>query len=297
MKSKQFLGEGDDKTVDDVKQNHPEIYDFFKKVGVWMAFDRYGQVEAYNTANSHMVVIKIKPSAGLENTKAVMKDAGIIAFETMTNPMNGREVISGSDDGLHWTVTDDGQRGNITATWRFALPHANDETQYYTDRTMEDAVDEGDVSKGDFGAKGGPKPQMQNAKPISMAQAFGSEAYNVLADAGIKFHEKPSYWSDLERNVLGEHGQKRVEKILGDAGIKLEEYPAWQLYPIDDLDPDDYVKGPLQTVENMPEQKVFIIYDLPYSDLRHGVQDPRVGTFLVDRQGASSYIRFWRQIS
>ena len=156
---------------------------------------------------------------------------------------------------------------------------------------------EGDVTKGDFGARGGPKPQMQNAKPISMAQAFGSEAYNVLADADIHFTEKPSYWSDLERDALGEIGQKRVEKVLAAAGIKLETFPAWQLYPIDEMNPDDYVNSPLQTVENMPEPKVFIIHELPYSDLQRGVREPREGTFLVDRQGASSYIRFWRQIS
>lgn len=155
---------------------------------------------------------------------------------------------------------------------------------------------EGDVTKGNFGAKGGPEPQIQNMKPISMAQAFGSDAYNVLAEADIKFHEKPSYWSDLERDALGEIGLKRAEKVLAASGIKLEKFPAWQLYPIDEMNTDDYVKSPLQTVENMPEPKVFIIYDLPYSDLRHGVQDPRVGTFLVDSQGASSYIRFWIQI-
>lgn len=292
MKSTEFLNEGDDKTVDDVKQNHPEIYDFFKKVGVWMAFDRYGQVEAYNTAHSHMVVIKIKPSAGLGNIEASLKANGI-EYETMSGvTMDGGTILTGTINEMRWSVGSDETRGNITATWRFALPHANDEVATYHDRTME-----GDVETGNFGAKGGPKPQIQNMEPISMAQAFGSEAYNVLANAGIKFHEKPSYWSDLERNALGEIGQKRVEKILADAGIKLEEYPAWQLYPIDDMDPDDYVKGPLQTVENMPEQKVFIIYDLPYSDLRHGVEDPRVGTFLVDSQGAASYIRFWRQIS
>lgn len=297
MKSSQFLNEGDDKNIDDVQANHLVIYRFMVERLGYMALNKQSTVEAYNTANSHMVVIKIKPSAGLGNTKAGLESDGV-AYESMKSPMDGSEVLSGVKGALHWTVSNDNVRGNSTATWRFAMPHANDETQYYTDRTMEeDVVDEGDVETGDFGAKGGPKPQIQNAEPISMAQAFGSEAYNVLANAGIKFHEKPSYWSDLERSALGEHGQKRVEKVLADAGIKLEEYPAWQLYPIDDMDPDDYVRGPLQTVENMPEQKVFIIYDLPYSDLRHGVQDPRVGTFLVDRQGASSYIRFWRQIS
>ncbi len=85
--------------------------------------------------------------------------------------------------------------------------------------------------------------------------------------------------------------------MLAASGIELEEFPAWQIFPIDEMNPRSYVKGSLSSVENMPLKGVFIIYDLPYSDERRGVTKPKVGTFLVDSQGASSYIRFWRQIS
>jgi len=160
-------------------------------------------------------------------------------------------------------------------------------------KSSEFITEDDNVTKGDFGAKGGPKPQMQNAKKISMAQAFGSEAYNILADAGIKFHEKPSYWQDLESKAIGEIGQKKVENLLKQAGVGLEEYAAWEIYSIDPDSQYAHIKGPLQTVENMPDPKVFVIYDLPYKGSEGEI---KVGTFLVDRQGASSYIRFWRQI-
>jgi len=135
MKSTEFIFEGDDKTVDDVKKNHPEIYEFFKATGAWMAFDRYGKVEAYNTAGSHMVVVKIQPSAGLENTKLNIKDAGMKS-EVINSPSVGK-VLSGSFNDVEWNVSDDGRRGNITETWRFALPHKDDKVQTYHDRTME----------------------------------------------------------------------------------------------------------------------------------------------------------------
>jgi len=81
-------------------------------------------------------------------------------------------------------------------------------------KSKEFIAEDDNVTKGDFGAKGGPKPQMQNAKKISMAQAFGSSGYNVLADAGIKLVEKPSYWADLERKPIGEVTFQKVKQLL-----------------------------------------------------------------------------------
>lgn len=282
MKSSEFINEGVDKTVNDVKTNHPEIYDFFRQVGAWMTFDRGAKVDSYDTDHSHVVQIKMGPTAGMSNIRLNLESAGI-RYESMANPMGVGEVLSGNEDNMYWSVKDDDRTGNITATWLFTFPR-------------EEVVDEGDVTTGDFGAKGGPKPQVQNAKQISLAQAFGSEAYNVLANAGVKLHEKPSYWSDLDRTKMGEHGLKRIETILADEGIELEEYAGWEIFSINPDSSSSYVKGPMQRVENMPDPKVFIIYDLPYSDERRGVEEPQIGTFLVDRTGASSYIRFWRQI-
>lgn len=122
-----------------------------------------------------------------------------------------------------------------------------------------------------------------------------SEAHNVLTNYGVGLKEKPSHWSELADNPLGDDGLQKVKKALANAEIRLEEYAAWEIYPINPDRRGDRVKGPLQSVENMPDPSVFIIYDLPYSDKRGG--EPKVGTFLVDRTGASSYIRFWRQIN
>ncbi len=155
-------------------------------------------------------------------------------------------------------------------------------------------IREGDTVTGDFGAKGGDKPQTQNAKEISMAQAFGSGGYNILANAGIKLQEKPSYWSDLDRTAIGEVGLARVKKLFKEAGVPLPDVEAWEVFPIEP-NGSTYVKGPLATIENVPTRGVFVIRDLPYSDDRRNA-DIKYGDFLVDSQGASSYIRFWRKI-
>ena len=139
------------------------------------------------------------------------------------------------------------------------------------------------------------KEFLNDAESVSFSSVFGSEAHNALTAAGINFKEKPSHWSELADNPLGDDGLQKVKKALANAEIRLEEYAAWEIYPINPDRRGDRVKGPLQSVENMPDPSVFIIYDLPYSDERGG--EPKVGTFLVDRTGASSYIRFWRQIN
>jgi len=161
-------------------------------------------------------------------------------------------------------------------------------------KSKEFIAEDDNVTKGDFGAKGGPKPQMQNAKKISMAQAFGSSGYNVLADAGIKLVEKPSYWADLERKPIGEVTFQKVKQLFQKSGIELPEVDAWEVYP---LDPDGgyaVVKGPLASIESVPLKGVFVIRGLPYKNENTGERIE--GDFLVDSQGASAYIRFWRKI-
>jgi len=161
-------------------------------------------------------------------------------------------------------------------------------------KSSEFITEDDNVTKGDFGARGGPKPQMQNAKKISMAQAFGSSGYNVLNDAGIKLVEKPSYWADLERDPIGEVVFQKVKQLFQKSGVELPEVDAWEVYP---LDPDGgyaVVRGPQSSIENVPLKGVFVIRGLPYKNENTGERIE--GDFLVDSQGASAYIRFWRKI-
>lgn len=172
MKSKEFLNESDDKNIDDVQANHPEIYRFMiERVG-YMALGKQSTVEAYNTTNSHMVVIKIKPSAGLGNTKAGLAAKGI-EYESTKSPFasdNRSEILTGTIGEMHWTVSDDNMRGNITETWRFSLPHADGQQAEYHDRTME-GVD---------GGTSDPKTKFLDAM---------TQAGLIIRDAKIEAHD------------------------------------------------------------------------------------------------------------
>lgn len=237
-----------------------------------MTFDRNTKkVSSYDTDHSHMVRIVMGPSTGMENTEANIKEVGL-SYERMNNPMGAGTVLIGNIGEMHWSVKNDNKPGNITETWLFTFPR---------DAEVEEAVYEDEPEK---------------REKISVPDAFASDEYNILRMEGIKFYEKPSYWSDLERTAIDQNGLKTAEYALAKEGIKLPEYEAWEIYAIDPGNPRSYLTGPLRSVENMPRERVFVIYDLPYSDERRGVTEARRGTFLVDRSGASGYIRHWIMI-
>jgi hypothetical protein len=139
MKSTEFINEGDDKSIADVQEKHPDVYAFLDGVIGTRVLKQATDVSAYNTANSHMVLVSVRPSNGLQKTKIALQQAGM-TYKVMKNPINGNAVISGSVGKMHWSVIESGNSGNFTQQWRFALPHKDNETQYYTDRTMEGGV-------------------------------------------------------------------------------------------------------------------------------------------------------------
>lgn len=116
MKSNEFIIEGDDKNINDVQVNHPEVYAFLVKITGSMALNKQSTVEAVDSASSHIVIIKIKPSAGMGNTKLGLEDAGI-PFESFASG-----GIAGETSEFKFQVDDDNVRGNRTETWRFFLP-------------------------------------------------------------------------------------------------------------------------------------------------------------------------------
>ena len=154
--------------------------------------------------------------------------------------------------------------------------------------------DDDNVVKGDFSKKGGPKFQKQNAEKISLAQAFGSSGYNLLRHAGITLNEKPAYWSDLESKPLGDVVFAKIKKLFKANDLDLPVYDAWEVFPIDPDSRNSYLKHPLVDIENMPLKGVFVLKGVPYKDAPG--DSLRTGNFLVDSQGANSYIRFWRKI-
>jgi hypothetical protein len=117
MKSTEFIIEGDDKNINDVQVNHPEVYQFIVGVVGSMALNKQSMVSTYDTPGQHHVIIRIQPAAGLRNTAA-----GLAAEGHKTWSMD--DMIQGATDGFKYRITDDHQRnpGNITERWQFILP-------------------------------------------------------------------------------------------------------------------------------------------------------------------------------
>ena len=93
MKSSEFIVEGDDKNINDVQVNHPEIYEFMVGVVGSMALNKQSYVSTYDTPGKHHVIIRIQPSAGLENTSRGLSAAGHM-HQSMF------DMIQGAGDGF-----------------------------------------------------------------------------------------------------------------------------------------------------------------------------------------------------
>lgn len=116
-------------------------------------------------------------------------------------------------------------------------------------------------------------------KRLSMAQAFGSNEYNIIKDEGFTFVEKPSYFQDLQRNPITNNDLRTIEYALEEHGFDLNVYSDKQIFgfPI-----SEEHSGPQKSVHWKPEENVFLIQMTRSNNL-----------YLVDKQGASKYIRFW----
>jgi len=127
------------------------------------------------------------------------------------------------------------------------------------------------------GGKGG-----TGIKPITMTQAFGSSGLNIIVDNGFKLLEKPGYFEDMENEEgkykpISEIGMKKIEREFKKAGQELKTYTSKEIFGSDP-------RGPLQSFRHKPEEMTFII------EFSNGKR------YLVDRTGASSYIRMWAYI-
>lgn len=107
--------------------------------------------------------------------------------------------------------------------------------------------------------------------PVSMAQAFGSDAERAFEDMGIKFAEKPESWEEVKRRASCSSDQlwKVGELIGGIAEVSPEE-----------LFPGTARPHPLSNAsDGLPET---VVLAMPNGD-----------RFVADRGGSRSYYRMW----
>ena len=128
----------------------------------------------------------------------------------------------------------------------------DDGTEKVISSTSDEKLAQALAKEYNSGGKGG-----TGLKKVSMMQAFGSAEENILADAGIHFFEKPSYFEDLEK-TSGKYKPitqimfKKVQKELKKNGLELVEKTAKEIYGYDP-------SGPLKSYTKKPKEEIYVI--------------------------------------
>jgi len=120
---------------------------------------------------------------------------------------------------------------------------------------------------------------LRSIKPVSLKKAFGSAELNAAEKAGAKFTEKPSYLSDIKVGL----SNKDVVKIENEIGYKLNSYKLSDV--VEKYKGKVYPQGDLNIGALKNDDQMFILWDPPTNS-----------RYLVDRSGATSYIRNWAKI-
>jgi len=130
-----------------------------------------------------------------------------------------------------------------------------------------------------------PEEVLAQGKPkkISMMEAFGSQEMNDIADIGIKLQEKPGYLSEITTGM----SSSQIPDVEKAIGYKLNSYNLADVVKKPDFVAADeiYPQGELIKSALKNDNQMFILWD-PETKAR----------YLVDRTGASSYIRNWTKI-
>lgn len=145
-------------------------------------------------------------------------------------------------------------------------------------------VSEGDVVNVDFRKKKNAEPERKIPEPeqkipMTLMQAFGSLAMNILHDAGINFLEKPGYFEELERpdgkyRPLNEVTFKKVMNTFRDANIHIPVYSSDQIWGGDP-------PWPQKKYINKPNDETILVR------FNNGK------TYLIDTTQAQTYARMW----
>lgn len=155
----------------------------------------------------------------------------------------------------------------------------------------------------------GPWKKPVEPKKISLVQAFGGKEYAALNSIGVKFIEKPSSFSYIDRETEY-HVNVRQIKILEEIiGRKIESYNA---YDILNIRPIKTPRGHTIGWSDHPEtdadfsklkqnDETFILWFPPgeteiekWYTTRNKFSDIPVNKrYLVNRTGATKYIRMW----
>jgi len=119
---------------------------------------------------------------------------------------------------------------------------------------------------------------VQRMEKIPMHQMFGRPEYAAIRDAGFKFDEKPGYMSEIDKEI----NVRDIQTIEQTIGRKLNSY---EMSNILIKYKGEYYPQSNAKFESLKNDETFILWDTETND-----------RYLVNRTGASSYIRMWARL-
>ncbi len=111
---------GNDKgpTIEDVKQDHPEIYEFMERQIGSMSLEQQTVVDMFDMSSSHHVILIIRPALGLDSTELMFQRQKVQYERTQ---MASGDMLHGSLPFANFRVTTDEGYGNVTEKWDFEI--------------------------------------------------------------------------------------------------------------------------------------------------------------------------------
>ena len=108
-------------TIEDVQQDHPEIYAFMKEQVGHLALEQQTIVDMFDMSSAHHVVLIIKPALSLNSTEIMLQRRNVDYERTK---MASGDMLSGSLPFGNFRVTNDDKYGNKTERWDFEIPNS-----------------------------------------------------------------------------------------------------------------------------------------------------------------------------
>ena len=239
MRASEFLKEGVDTSPADVQQNHPEIYNFVKSI--MGHTPEKATVVSFNLGDKHLITLNMGPTAGLNNTRAILKRKGI-GFDNKSE----NELI-GEHKDLRFTIREEHRGpGNKRLKWTFEMPKQIEEADY--DPTLDaDAYDfdsnergyEGDEYEQDAQDAESEFPNYEDFMEDSLRYGVFSKGGSIGGDKSgepIKtFDNKDEALADARRRRKGlSKGEKQYYKM----GYTVRPIKSNKVTEADDIPPN-----------------------------------------------------------
>ena len=120
MRINEFGNDKGHPSIQDVQKDHPEIYEFMRRVIGSTSLEQQTIVDMFDMSSSHHVVLVIKPALDLDATGMMLERLKVKYERTQ---MASGDMLSGTLPFANFRVTTGDDWGSKTEKWDFEIPN------------------------------------------------------------------------------------------------------------------------------------------------------------------------------